>query len=66
MDIIKKVAKANSTSKKDVENEISKAIELALANADEETKAKWKEIPSKAEKPTPDELISYLANIIKQ
>lgn len=65
MDIIKKVAAANGVSPQEVSKEITKAIELAFKNADGEEKINLASIPRKGDKPSPEEIIEYLANKIK-
>ncbi|WP_027400322.1 hypothetical protein [Anaerovorax odorimutans] len=58
---IKKLALQNGTSVEEIIDEINFAIEVGMNNPDNSIQQYWRKIPRKGTKPTPEELISYLA-----
>lgn len=59
-DIIKKIAKQEGISEQEVVDEMQKAIDAGYNNQDPTVQASWVSMPFKG-KPTPEELILYLA-----
>ncbi len=57
--IIDKIAKKEGISRKQVLNEMQKAIDEGFTNPDPQIKAEWAKIPCKGSRPTPEELIEY-------
>ena len=55
------VAIRNGTTVEEVQKEIKLAMLAGLCNADPAVQAKWKEIPCAGDVPTPEELITYVA-----
>ena len=47
-----------------IRSEIKKAMLSGLSNPDPEIQARWKQIPCKGDIPTPEEMISYLAQTV--
>ena len=66
--IYRKVARKHGVSVKEVKEEMQKALEYAYTNAPDNgvTEAYQKQVPSKGEIPTPDEIIRYAANKVKK
>lgn len=67
--IYREVAKQNGVSVKEVKLEIQKMIEDAWGNPPRDggvTQAYQRRVPCKGEKPTPDELIRYVAAKVRQ
>ena len=62
---IKKVAVKERVSVAEVRGEIEKAINEAMADPDPAVRAYWAGIPKKGEKPTPEEVIAYMADNIR-
>lgn len=58
---LKRVALEHGVSISEVKSEITIAIEMAMSNTDPKIQAQWRDIPYKGEKPTPEEVITYLA-----
>lgn len=58
--IIKRIAKQEGVSEQTVLDEMQKAIDAGYNNPDPEVQAHWAAMPFKS-KPTPQELIFYLA-----
>jgi len=61
-DILQQVASANGVSKKEVEREIEFAISCVMESENAVAREKFKQIPSKKDVPSPEELIVYLVN----
>ncbi len=61
---ISKIAKENGVSEREVCEEIRKAINEALKNADPQVIEQWKKVPHKEETPTPEEVIEFIARKI--
>lgn len=56
---IRKIAEENHISVEQVRAEMIQAMEAGMSNPDPEIQAKWKTIPCKGEKPTPEEVIIW-------
>ncbi|MBQ8297767.1 MAG: hypothetical protein IJX77_08300 [Ruminococcus sp.] len=54
---IEAIAARNGVTADEVRREIQLAIDLAMQDSDPETRKLWESIPSKGDKPTPEELI---------
>lgn len=64
--ILRKVAKQNGATLKEVRSEIQTAINYAYDNCNNEiTKAYQNRVPRKNSVPTADELINYATNAVK-
>jgi len=63
---LKKIAKKNGVSVEEVRKEIEAAISTGEGNPDPKMQAFWGSIPSKGDKPTPEEVIAHIAGIAKQ
>lgn len=61
--IWKKLAKQRNVSEESVRSEMEAAIEEAMKNP--ETRAFWQSIPSKNERPTPEEVIACIAAMMQ-
>ncbi len=62
--LLKKIADDNGTSVKKVRQEIQKALDEGYNSDDKTVQAYWKQIPSKNQKPTLEEVLKYLINSI--
>lgn len=63
---IETLAKEKGISVEEVRNEIQIAIDMGMANRDPEVQAYWRKIPYKGNKPTPEEVIAYIAKQVKK
>lgn len=63
---IKNLAKQKGISEKEVRQEIEIAITEGMKSPEPQARAFWETIPHKGEKPTPEEVIAYIADITKQ
>ena len=63
--VIKAVAQKNGVSTDTVLREMQEAIDSGFNNPDPEIQAKWKEIPYKGARPTPEDVIMYYATLLK-
>jgi len=61
--ILKEVAKKNNTNPFHVHQEIKRVIDIGFENPDPEVHARWVQISPSGKKPTPEELIFYIANV---
>lgn len=61
-----KVAAENGVTVKEVREEIQKAIDEGMKNADPQVIELWKNCPKKGDKPTPEELIEYISKMAKR
>lgn len=61
---IQKLARRENISVQEVRAEMEKAIQAAYDNPEQEIRDFWKQIPRKGEIPTPEEFITYMAEII--
>ena len=64
--LLKKVADKHGVSVEEVRRDIEAASIMAKENSDEKIQAFWNSIPSKGDKPTPEEVVAYIAGIAKQ
>ena len=60
-----KVAREDGRSVDEVWREIQKAIDDAMQSDDPAVQAYWKKIKYKGEKPTPEEVVLYIAKQVK-
>ena len=58
------VAIRNGTTVEEVRKEIKLAMLAGLCNTDPAVQTKWKEIPCAGDVPTPEELITYVAETV--
>lgn len=63
---LKKLAKQKGISEKEVRREIEIAIKEAMKSPEPQAQAFWKSIPHKGEQPTPEEVIVYIADMVKE
>lgn len=61
-----KLAQQNGVSEEAVRREIEFAITEAMKNPEPKAQAFWKSIPHKGELPTPEEVIVYIADMVKE
>lgn len=65
-DIITEIARRYGTTPEAVREEISAAIQIGMTQTDKSTQEQWEKIPHQADAaPTADELICYLAALVK-
>lgn len=62
--IIQKLAKEHGVSEKEIRDQIQIAIDLAIANPDSKKQKFWRTMLHKGVKPTPEDVIIYIANQI--
>lgn len=60
-----KIARKEGISVDEVRREIQKAIDDAMQSDDPAVQAYWKKIKCKGEKPTPEEVVLYIAKQVK-
>lgn len=60
-ELLEAVAKQNNTTADEVYKEMQIAIDAGFDNPDPEVQKMWKQIPFKGERPTPEEVIPYVA-----
>lgn len=63
--ILQAVARKNGVSTETVLKEMQEAIDIGFNDPDPEVQAKWREIPRKGDKPTPEDVIMYYATLLK-
>ena len=63
---LKKLAKPKGISERAVRHEIEIAIQEAMKSPDPQAQAFWKSIPHKGEQPTPEEVIAYIVDMVKE
>lgn len=63
---LKKLAKQKGISEKEIRREIEITIEEAMKSPEPQAQAFWKAIPHKGEQPTPEEVIAYIADMVKE
>ena len=61
----KKIAARDGISVKEVREKIMKAIDIAFASPDPAVQEQWRKMPYRGEKPTPEEVVVYLAKKVK-
>ena len=62
--VFAQVAGRYGVEEREVAQEIMKAIEYAIATADQDTLALWADIPRKGAVPSAEELVTFLAGIL--
>ena len=62
----KKIAAREGVSVTEVREEIQKAIDIGLASPDPAVQLKWNKMSCRGEKPTPEEVVMYLAKQVKK
>lgn len=62
---LNKLAKQKGISEEAVRREIEIAIAEAMKSPEPQAQAFWKSIPHKGEQPTPEEVIAYIADMVK-
>jgi hypothetical protein len=63
---LKRLAKQKGISEGAVHHEIEIAIQEAMKSPNLQAQEFWKSIPHKGEKPTPEEVIAYIADMVKE
>ncbi len=63
---LKKLAKQRGISESEVRHEIESAIAEAMKSPEPQAQAFWKSIPHAGEQPTPEEVITYIADMVKE
>lgn len=63
--ILETIAKNEGISVEEVEREMQIAILSGYRNPDPQVQKIWSELPFKGEYPTPEEIIPYLAKLVK-
>jgi len=61
---IQELAKKEGVSEETIRFEIERVISNAQLNADPQIQAFWEAVPHEGEKPSPEEVIAYIANHI--
>ena len=61
---LKKIAKRDGISVREVKREIEIAVAAARENPDPKSQAFWNAIPCRGEQPTPEEVITYIADTL--
>lgn len=64
--VLAEIALKNGVSVDEVRKEIQVALDEGMKNSDPNVQAYWNSIPRKGDKPTLQEVITYLANQIKK
>ena len=62
---LKKLAQREGVSEETIRHEIEVAIAEAMKSPEPQAQAFWKTIPRKGEQPTPEEVIAYIAGMVK-
>lgn len=65
-DIIKETAKKFRTTPEEIEKGIREAIDAAYANPTPEVRENQSKIPCKGERPTPEEFITGVAELVSE
>ncbi|TWH60272.1 hypothetical protein DesLBE_4704 [Desulfitobacterium sp. LBE] len=63
---LKKLAKQKGISKKEIYREMEIAIAEAMTNPEPQAQAFWKSIPHRRGQPTPEDIIAYIADRVKE
>lgn len=63
--LLEQIAKQNDTTVEEIYKEMQIAIDAGFDNPNPEVQKRWKQIPFKGDKPTPEDLIPYVASQIK-
>ena len=64
-ELLEAVAKQNNTTVEEVYKEMQIAIDAGFDNPDPEVQKMWRQIPFKGERPTPEDVIPYVALKVK-
>jgi hypothetical protein len=64
-EVLIKLAKRKGVSEETVHHEIKIAITEAMKSPEPQAQTFWKSIPHKGEQPTPEEVIAYIADMVK-
>ena len=64
-ELLNAVAKQHNTTPEEVYKEMQIAIDFGFDNPDPEVQKIWKQIPLKGERPTPKDLIPYMAEMVR-
>ena len=64
--VLAEIALKNGVSVDEVRKEIQVALDEGMKNPDPNVQAYWNSIPRKGDKPTAQEVITYLSNQIKK
>ena len=62
---LKKIAQREGVSEETVRHEIEIAITEAMKSPEPQARAFWKSVPHKGEQPTPEEVVAYIADMIR-
>ncbi len=62
---LKKLAKQNRISVEAVRHEIELAIAEGMKSTEPQARVFWASIPHKGERPTPEEVIAYITDMVK-
>ena len=63
---IRKIAMREGITVEEVRTEMKKAMLIGLCNPNPAIRERWKNIPCKGDIPTPEELIVYMAQNVKE
>ena len=63
---LQKVARQEGVSVSEVRSEIQSAIDEGMKSTDKSVQAYWSKIPCKGAKPTPEEVINFIAKSVKK
>ena len=63
---IEKLAAQKGLNVQEIKDEINIAIEIAMNHPDVSIQQFWRNIPCKGAKPTPEEVITYLASKVQK
>lgn len=63
-EIIKLIALANNTTPEEVYSEMQIALDAAYQSKDPDVQKEWAKIPMKGNRPTPEEVIPFLAMML--
>lgn len=62
-ELLEAVAKQHNTTVEEVYKEMQIAIDAGFDNPDPEVQKMWKQIPFKGDRPTPEDVIPYVATM---
>jgi hypothetical protein len=62
---IREIAKREGKTVQEVLNDMQEALDAGMQNPDPAVQAEWRRIPHKGAKPTPQEVMDYMANKMK-
>lgn len=64
-EIFEKVAKQNHTTPEEVRRDIQKAINAGFDDPNPKVQEEWKKMNFKGERPTPEEVIAYMVDRLR-